>query len=145
MNDEEKKVKHLEMIEAIIERMGKNSFQLKGWAVTLVTVIGGLAAQGTEKRFFILAFVPTLAFWMLDAFYLQIERKYKNLYKKVQNGEANPYDLDTQEITARKEHDCSLRFMNCMFSPTIGWFYIAVGGTVLVLARLIGVFSVGEQ
>ena len=27
----EKKIKHLEMIEAIIERMAKNSFQLKGW------------------------------------------------------------------------------------------------------------------
>jgi len=29
------KIKHLEMIEAVIERMAKNSFQLKGWAMTL--------------------------------------------------------------------------------------------------------------
>ena len=42
----EQKIKHLEMIEAVIERMGNNSFQLKGWAVTLVGIIGGLSAQG---------------------------------------------------------------------------------------------------
>ena len=28
------KIKHLEMIEAIIERMANNSFLLKGWAIT---------------------------------------------------------------------------------------------------------------
>lgn len=33
----ENKIKHPEMIESIIERMGSNSFQLKGWAVTLVS------------------------------------------------------------------------------------------------------------
>ena len=42
----EKKMKHLEMIEGVIERMGNNSFQLKGWAVTLVALVGALAAQG---------------------------------------------------------------------------------------------------
>lgn len=33
----ENKIKHPEMIESIIERMGSNSFKLKGWAVTLVS------------------------------------------------------------------------------------------------------------
>ena len=32
----ENKIKHPEMRESNIERMGSNSFQLKGWAVTLV-------------------------------------------------------------------------------------------------------------
>ena len=39
------KIKHLEMIEAVIERMAKNSFQLKGWAMTLVAAVGALASQ----------------------------------------------------------------------------------------------------
>ena len=47
----EKKMKHLEMIEGVIERMGNNSFQLKGWAVTLVALVGALASQGSDKRF----------------------------------------------------------------------------------------------
>lgn len=35
----ENKIKHLEMIEHIIERMAKNSFQLKTWTMTLVAAI----------------------------------------------------------------------------------------------------------
>ena len=36
-------VKHLEMIQAIIERMGNNSFIIKGWSFTS---IGALFAFG---------------------------------------------------------------------------------------------------
>ncbi len=44
-------IKHLEMIEAVIERLSKNSFQLKGWAMTLVTAIIALSAKDADKRF----------------------------------------------------------------------------------------------
>lgn len=62
----EKKIKHLEMIEAIIERMAKNCFQLKGWAMTLVALVGTLGSQGSEKKFMLLAFIPVIdfVFWM---------------------------------------------------------------------------------
>ena len=36
----EKKIKHIEMIENIIERMVKKAFQLKGWAMTLIALVG---------------------------------------------------------------------------------------------------------
>jgi len=35
----ENKIKHLEMIQGVINRMASNSFALKGWAVTLVSGI----------------------------------------------------------------------------------------------------------
>ena len=72
----ENKIKHLEMIENVIQRMAGNSFHLKGWAVTIVGIIGGFSANMCDKRFFVLAFVPLVMFWFLDAFYLQLERKY---------------------------------------------------------------------
>ena len=79
----ENRIKHLEMIENIIERMGSNSFQLKGWAVALVSIVGALAAKETDRKFFLLAFIPLVAFWFIDSYYLQSERKYKHLYKIV--------------------------------------------------------------
>ena len=79
----EKKIKHIEMIETIIERMAKNSFQLKGWSMTLIALVGAISAQGSDKRFILLAFIPIIGFWILDSFYLQQERKYKLLYKKM--------------------------------------------------------------
>ena len=53
----ENKIKHLEMIECIIERMAKNSFQLKGWAVTLVSIVGALASNDADKRFITIAII----------------------------------------------------------------------------------------
>jgi hypothetical protein len=31
------KIKHLEMIQAVISRLANNSFLLKGWSITLVS------------------------------------------------------------------------------------------------------------
>jgi len=36
---------HLEFIQAIITRMGDNSFMVKGWCVTLISAIDALAAK----------------------------------------------------------------------------------------------------
>ena len=100
----EKKMKHLEMVEGVIERMGNNSFQLKGWAVTLVALVGALAARGSDKRFFLLAFIPLFAFWFLDSFYLQMERKYKVLYKRVADKAEDDinFNMDTRIITLKQ-------------------------------------------
>lgn len=47
----EKKLKHLEFIQDMISRMAKNSFALKGWAVTLVAALFALAAKETKRKF----------------------------------------------------------------------------------------------
>ena len=43
----EVKLKHLEMIQAVITRMAKNSFLLKGWSITLTAAIFALGT-GTK-------------------------------------------------------------------------------------------------
>lgn len=43
------KVPHLEMIQGVINRMARNSFALKGWAVTLVAGIFALSSKNTDK------------------------------------------------------------------------------------------------
>lgn len=132
---EEKKIKHLEMIESIIERLGNNSFQLKGWAVALVAIVGTLSAQGSDKRFFLLAFLPLLAFWWLDAFYLQLERKYKTLYKTVLHKKESEidFDMDIHNIPNRNEH-CYFR---CLFSKTESLFYLPILVVILCIAALL--------
>ena len=47
----EKKLKHLEMVQGVINRMANNSFMLKGWAVTLVAGIFALSGEATDKLF----------------------------------------------------------------------------------------------
>ena len=135
----ENKIRHLEMIESVIERMGNNSFQLKGWAVTLVSLVGALAAQGSDKKFFLLAFIPLIAFWFLDAFYLQIERKYKILYKNVSGKIENEIDfnMDTRKIVCEGEDSNRICFWNCLFSTTEWAFYLIISIVVGVLAIIL--------
>lgn len=69
MNSEnlELKIRHLEMIQDIINRMAQNSFALKGWAVTLISGILILSAKDSNLLFFLLAYIP-MAHGMNDLF-----------------------------------------------------------------------------
>lgn len=131
------KIKHLNMIEAIIERMGKNCFQLKGWTMTLVVAVSALSSQGSDRRFIALAFIPILGFWILDSFYLQQERKYRLLYKNIviKQEEDIDFNLDSDLATGSAAELERLCFFKCMFSVTEVWFYllITLAMTVLVV------------
>ncbi len=132
----DRKIKYLEMIEVVIERMGRNSFQLKGWAVSLVALVGALSARESDKRFFFLTLIPLISFWFLDAYYLQTERKYRVLYKNVcaKNDSDIDFNLDTRHIVYTTEESKSIGFLNCLFSKTEWSFYLIIALVVGVLA-----------
>lgn len=119
----DKKIKHLEMVQSIINRMASNSFMLKGWAVTLVAGIFALAGKDAEKLYFLVAYVPVIVFWGLDAYYLLQERLYRSLYDKVRQTEEDNINFSlkvtTEKIVGNKNCYCS-----CLFSTTELWFYL---------------------
>ena len=81
----EHEIKHLEFIQSAITRMGANSFQMKGWAVTIFSAFLALFAASEEKQiaYLFVAVFPLLLFWFLDAYYLQLERKFRGIYDDV--------------------------------------------------------------
>lgn len=79
----EKRVKHLELIQAVITRLGNDGFLVKGWALTITVALLGFAVNSTNWRLALVALVPSLAFWGLDAYFLQAERLYRTLYDRV--------------------------------------------------------------
>ena len=131
----ENKIKHLEMIEAVIERMGKNSFQLKGWAVTLIVLVGGLASDDQSKKFFLLGFIPLFAFWFLDSYYLMIERRYTALYKIVTRKDDACVDFSMDAVKAIHDDggEAEPRFGSCLFALSEWVFYGLLLASVLVL------------
>ncbi len=70
-------LKEVEIIQEIIKRMAFNSFLIKGWSVTLV--VAALLLKGNQYQVLI-AFIPLLVFWYLDAYFLWQERMYRKLY-----------------------------------------------------------------
>lgn len=88
-------VKHLEMIQGVINRMGSNSFLLKGWTVTLVSALFALAAKETNTIFFWFAYLPVVIFWGLDGYYLSLERRFRRLYDDVaQRTDKTDFSMD---------------------------------------------------
>ena len=79
----EDKIKHLEFIQGAITRMNNNSFQMKGWALAIVSTLLGFYANSGNSAFAIVAILPIAAFWSLDAYYLQQERKFRAIYDDV--------------------------------------------------------------
>jgi hypothetical protein len=77
------KIKHLEFIQAVITRMNTNSFQMKGWMVTIVSAILALYASTKNHYFVLVAIFPTVIFWFLDTYYLWQERKFRGLFNDV--------------------------------------------------------------
>jgi len=79
----EQKIAHLTFIQGIINRMGQNSFLLKGWSTTIITAIFALATQSTNTKLIFVAYFPAIVFWILDAFFLDQERLFIKLYNNV--------------------------------------------------------------
>lgn len=128
------KIKHLEMIEAVIERMAQNSFHLKGWTVTLVSVISAILISGNDRRFMILLLLPLLSFWILDAHYLQLERKYQILYRNVIDDELDAdYSMDIRKIIISEEDKPRISTLGCMFSKTERCFYGFILAAVIAI------------
>ena len=119
----EDKRKHLELVQGVINRMAGNSFMLKGWAVTLVAGIFALAGKDTDKLYFLVAYVPIIIFWGLDAYYLLQERLYRSLYDKVRQTDENNIDFSLK-ATAQEFNSERTCYGSCLFSQTELWFYL---------------------
>lgn len=123
VNFMENKIKHLEMIQGVINRMAGNSFALKGWAVTLVAGIFVLAGKDTDKLYFLVAYIPVVVFWWLDAYYLLQERLYRSLYEKVRKTDEKDIDFSLK-ATATEFDSKKNCFCSCLFSKTVFGFYV---------------------
>lgn len=132
------KINHLEMIQGVISRMAGNSFSLKGWAVTLVAGIFALSSKDTDKLYFLVAYIPIIAFWGLDAYYLLQERLYRTLYNKVRKLPENEINFD-MDTSLPEFHVNKNTYGSCLVSKTILWFYLPlalVTGGIIILTHL---------
>ncbi len=87
------KLKHLEFIQGVINRLSTNSFLLKGWSVVLVSALFALSASDTNVVFVYLAYIPASVFWGLDGYFLSLERAYRTHYDRVRSKDPSTIDF----------------------------------------------------
>lgn len=130
----DQRVKHLELVQAIVTRLGQNSFTVRGWSVTLVSVLFALiASKDAPPSAALITLVPTVVFWGLDAYYLRQERLFRALYNAlVTDLPVNPptlavFAMDIRPYTA----------------TTPNWWATLVSRTVLPIPVVLAAIAIG--
>jgi len=133
MDKVDKKMKHLEMILGIINRMAGNSFLIKGWCITLVSALIALGSKDGNKRFLLVGYFPILMFWVLDGYFLWQERLFRKLYDGVRGKEEDKIDFSMNTSTFVGESS----WLGAMFSKTLLLFYAVVIVAVLLAMYIV--------
>jgi hypothetical protein len=74
------RVQHLEFIQAVVTRLAGNSATMKRYCIALVAIGMGIYKTIGEPQAFSALIVIVLAFWWLDARYLEDEKRFRRLY-----------------------------------------------------------------
>ena len=136
MNGTEKVVKHLEMTQAVIDRLGRNGFRIKSWSIILIVAAMILIArQDIQNPYFVLLLIlPALGFWILDGYFLRQERLFRQVYDEIRV--QSDTDFEMNPTKHKNKPKCS--WLSAIFSPTLVIFYI------VEITFIIGVFVIAK-
>ena len=126
---------HLEMLQGVIQRLAENSRSCKLWSITALSAVILFAARTGVPWYTLITLVPLSLFFLLDVYYLSLERRFRSSYerilKKLRNGAYGPEDV-YQIVPV----DFSISIlMKCLRSPSVYLYYpLALGIAVTVFA-----------
>ena len=120
-------IKHLLMIQNVIDRMAHNSFLLKGWSVLLISALFVLMKNQSAHEFIkLLPLLPLIAFWSLDGYFLQQERMYRKLYEAVRKTDEADFSMNASIY----KNNVDSWFKTC-FSITLIIFYVPIASLII--------------
>ena len=120
--------KEVDLVQSIINRMANNSFLIKGWTISLVVVT--ILFEGRTEHIYI-AFLPLIAFWYLDSYFLRQERLYRELYTWIVENRRQT-DEKLLDMNAYRFKKAVPGTFKTMLSITLGVFYFAILGITLL-------------
>lgn len=90
------------MIQTIINRLANNSFQFKGWFITLIVAINifDLTKPSLNKKLIII--LITIIFLIFDMYYLYLEKLYRKLYVAALLGQVEDFDMNIERFKNKR-------------------------------------------
>lgn len=131
-------LKEIDLIQNCINRMSQNSFLIKGWALTIFAAVISFMKGAILDNMVVttlVVIIPFVCFWLLDAYYLKLERQYRHLYKWViekrkMGDEELLFDLNTSRFSCKVGGLISVAFSKTLLLfyglPTIATFALFV-------------------
>ncbi|MCP3785309.1 hypothetical protein NLX85_18270 [Micromonospora sp. A3M-1-15] len=86
---------HLQLIQTVIARLSSQSTAVKAWCVTVTAALLSFAATATTPGLALIAVYVVIAFAVLDAYYLSLERAYRRLYQHAVDEDVDTWSLTT--------------------------------------------------
>jgi predicted nuclease of restriction endonuclease-like RecB superfamily len=140
-------IKHLEMIQAVVARLGNNAFLIKGWAITIAGAFLAFAVNREKYGLALAALAPTILFWILDASFLRNERLFRHLFDRVRQGLEPPFVMGAtapvyvERVKKEAEEDEKKENIGSrwrtFWRETLVLFYGAIILTCLIAAALL--------
>lgn len=132
---------HLSLLQDVIGRMNTNSANCKTWCITLIAGMLVVLAEKENWHALWLLVVPALLFSLLDAYYLALERAYREHYDetvtKLHAGTLEVRDLLVLSLRGRRP-DRPAALAAAALSPSIALFYGLLLVATLLLWRILG-------
>ena len=126
---------HLTILQEVVQRMAGNSAAAKGWCIAIVSAILVVVADKGQPRLVIIAAIPTMLFLALDAYYLSLEKRFRESYnifiRKLHEGKIEGDDL---YVVAPARGDHAGWLMRSLISFSVWPFYF----TLLAMIYLSG-------
>ncbi|MEV2217174.1 hypothetical protein AB0H86_38120 [Streptomyces sp. NPDC050997] len=129
---DERELKHLELLQSVISRLSNNSFLVKGWCITLNSVLVAVADRSAGWRSIPVAVAVAVGFWLLDGYYLRQERLFRALYERVVDRRDDPPPAFTMDA---ERYGGPVSWASVLLSRPMLFCYgvLATADTLLVL------------
>lgn len=137
MDSETARIEHLKIIQAMVDRMGRDSFAIKAGSLTIVAGLLAVTLAINSWMVSVIGMIPIAMLWGLDAFFIRQERIFRRLYDTVRLGSAPDigttryFSMDTNE--AQSEVDGLLL---TIISRTLPFFYLPLLGALIIIASV---------
>ena len=117
---------HLSIVQSVIQRMASNSASSKAWCITLVSAILVIVADKSKPDYTWIALIPTFLFLILDAYYLALEKSFRDSYNlfidKLHSGKIEAPDL----YVVSPEGKIFVQFRKSLISFSVWPFYLTL-------------------
>jgi len=133
---------YFKIIQNSIDRIARDSFLIKAWTITLIGGIGILSFSFINILIFSVLTVIVIFFWILDSYYLRIEKLYRALYNETVEKFNDPSlrkEIVLFDMEIERFYECSPNLLKVMLSHTeiLFYFSLIIGLILLLLLNMV--------